>query len=227
MQVVMIGPFMVKFSLLLLAASAAGGYIAPFLLARRLEPAIRKPVMDDLVTALLIGILVWKFSFIIFDIKSVRSPLSLLYYTGGTQGIALAAVIVILIPAYQCLRHRRPWAVYANTALAWLAAGYGIWSLLRVFFDNGGAEGIASAVVAAAVVTYQFRLRERLFSGYHVVISVLWLAIGMFAASLLGGAPDDAFWLGFDGSQLSLIFVMLLSFVTKVIMDLKRKADRT
>ncbi|MEK4357771.1 hypothetical protein NYE48_11985 [Paenibacillus sp. FSL M7-1455] len=228
MQVVMIGPFMLKFSLLMLAASAVLGYLAPFLLARRVDPAVRKPVMDDLTTALLIGILVWKFSFIVFDIQSViRSPLSLLYYTGGTEGMALAAAVAFLIPAYKCLKYRRPWAVYANTALAWLAAGDGIWNLLRVFSGRGGAVDIVSGAVAALIVAYQFRQRERLFSGYHFIVSVLWLAIGMFAASLLGAARDEAFWLGFTGWQLSLMFIMVLSLAVKIMFDFKSKSNRT
>ncbi|GIO29353.1 MULTISPECIES: hypothetical protein [Paenibacillus] len=228
MQVVMIGPFMLKLSLLMLAAAAAAGYAVPFFLTKRLEPDRRKPLMDDLVTALLIGILVWKFSVIVFDPHSViRSPRSLLYFTGGTEGLILGAIIGAMIPVYKCLKYRKPWAAYANAALAWLAAGYGIWNLLRVFFDGGGASSIASAVVSAAVVTFQLRRTDRMFSGYHFVVSVLWLSIGWFAASLLGGAPDEAWWLGFTGMQLCLIAAMILAFSVKVTVDAKRKSNDT
>ncbi|WP_136605062.1 hypothetical protein [Paenibacillus dokdonensis] len=218
MQVIMLGPLMLKYSLLITIISVAAGYLVTLFRTRYLGTDIRKPILDDLMTALLIGILVWKFSTLVFDFKSViRSPLSLLYYTGGTQGIILAVIIGILILTYKCIRHRKPWVLHANAALTWLIASYGVMSLLQVFLSDGGISSIATAIVTAAVILYQFRHKEQLNSLHHLDVSVMWSAIGMFAVSLFG--ENDILWLGFSSKQLILLFISILSLIIKVIME--------
>ena len=218
MQVIMLGPLMLKYSLLMMIISVAAGYLVTLFRTRYLGTDIRKPMLDDLMTTLLIGILVWKFSTLVFDFKSViRSPLSLLYYTGGTQGIILAVIIGILILTYKCIRHHKPWVLHANAALTWLIASYGVMNLLQVFFADGGISSTATAIVSAAVILYQFRHKEQMNSSYHLDVSVMWSAIGLFAVSLLG--ENDTFWLGFSSKQLILLFISVLSLIIKVIME--------
>ncbi len=219
MQVIMLGPLMLKYSLLMMIIAVAAGYWVALLRTRHLGAAERRPVMDDLMTTLLIGILIWKFSTIVFDFRSViRSPLSLLYFSGGTPGIILAAIVGILILAYKCIRQRRSWVLYANTALTWLISGYGVLSLLRIFMDDGGMSAVGGAVASALVIAYQFRHKQQLCSAYHLNVSVLWSGISLFAASLLG-EPDDPVWFGFGTMQLFLLFISILSLIIKVILE--------
>lgn len=218
MQVIMLGPLMLKYSLLIMIIAAAAGYLVTLFRTRYLGTDIRKPLLDDLITTLLIGILVWKFSTLVFDLKSViRSPLSLLYFTGGTRGIILAVIIGILILSYKCIRHHKPWGLYANAALTWVIASYGVMSMLQMFFADGGISSVAIALVSAAVVLYQFKHKECMNSTYHFNVSVMWSAIGLFAVSLLG--ENDIFWLGFSGKQLIFLFISILSLIIKVIME--------
>lgn len=222
LQVIMLGPLMLKYSLLTIIIAVAVGYLATLIRTRSLDAVIRKAVLDDLMTVLLIGILVWKFSPLIFDFKSViRSPLSLLYFSGGMSGTILAVWIGVLILAYKIVRHHKPWALYANTALTWLISGYGCWSLLQAFLEDGGWESIGTAAAAGAVVAYQFRHRGQMYSAYHANVTVMWTAIALFAVSLLAG-PVDEVWLGFGGMQLFLLIVLMLSLMNKVYLE-KRK----
>lgn len=226
MQVIMLGPLMLKYSLLMMMIAVATGYLVTLFWTRHLDTTIRKPLLDDLMIMLLVGILIWKFSPLVFDTMAViRSPLSLLYYTGGTQGILLAIIANILMLVYQCFKHRKPWAVYANTMLTWLIAAYGILNLLRVFLENGGYTAIGTAVVAAAVIAYQFRHRERIFSSYLLACTVMWSAIGLFTVSLVDETVE-AFWLGLGEMQLALLIVAILALIMKVILE-KRESLNT
>lgn len=222
MQVIMLGPLMLKYSLLMMIVAVAAGYWTALTRIRHLETVTRKNVMDDLLTTLLIGILVWKFSTIIFDFKSViRSPLSLLYYSGGMPGVIFAVVTGFIILAYKCFRYRKAWVLYANTALTWLMSGYAVLSLLRFILKDGGIPAVSCALASACVVVYQFRHKEQLYSTYHLNVTVLWTGLALFASSLLDKAHDPV-WLGIGSMQLFLIFVSILSLVLKVIQE-KRK----
>ncbi|MCJ8014782.1 hypothetical protein MUG84_24165 [Paenibacillus sp. KQZ6P-2] len=226
MQVIMLGPLMIKYSLIMLIIAVAAGYLITLFRTRQLGSDIRKPLMDDLMTTLLIGILVWKFSTLVFDFQTViHSPQSLLYYSGGTQGVLLAVVIGILILTYKCIKHNKSWVLYANTALTWFISGYGILNLLRVFLEDGWIHSLGNAMIAAAVILYLFRHKNQMYSVYHLNVSVMWTAIGLFAASLLGEAGDEL-WFGLSGMQLILLFVSFLSLIIKVILEKRNGLSR-
>ncbi|MWV43054.1 hypothetical protein GRF59_05375 [Paenibacillus sp. HJL G12] len=219
MQVIMIGPFMLRYSLIVMIIGVAAGYLVTLIRTRYLASDIRKPVLDELMTTLLIGILVWKFSTLVFDFKTViRSPLTLLYYSGGTGGMILAIVIGILILAYKCIRYHKSWILYANAALTWLISGYGVISLLQVFLESGGVLSGGRVIVAAAMVLYLFRHKNHMESAYHLNVSLMWSAIGLFAASLLG-ERDDSYWFGFSGMQIFLLSLSLVTLIIKVFME--------
>lgn len=221
MQVIMIGPIMLKYSLIMAIIAASTGYLVILFRTRHLDTRLRKAVLDDLMVALLIGILIWRLSPLVFNAKAMmHSPKSLLYYTGGTSGILLAALAAVLIIAYKCVKQHKPWTVYANTGLTWLISAYGIWDLLRIFLDDGGYPAVGTAIVAAAVVVYQFRHRERIFSSYLLVCTVMWSAIGLFAVSLVDESVE-ALWLGLGGMQLILLFMAIMALIMKGILEKK------
>lgn len=60
-----------------------------------------KSILNLLTNGIFIGFLVWKASLLLLDPKLVtKSPLSLLYFTGGTKGLIIAVIITLLYFLY-------------------------------------------------------------------------------------------------------------------------------
>ncbi|MBO0960202.1 redoxin domain-containing protein [Neobacillus sp. MM2021_6] len=94
MQVIQIGPFAILLKWLLLGLSILLGLIIIKLWLRKTqEDGIHKKVFDLLTNGLFIGFFIWKGSLLILDLRLVvKSPVSLLYFTGGRTGLFLAII---------------------------------------------------------------------------------------------------------------------------------------
>lgn len=95
MDAIQLGPLLIKKSYLVLLFSCllAYLYIAIYL---REKPELVKTVENHLITGLLIWILFFKFSIIIFRPSIIwTNPFGLLFFTGGTRGFYLATFVTI------------------------------------------------------------------------------------------------------------------------------------
>lgn len=79
----------------------------------------RRKWMDSFLNYFVLFILVWKFSYIITNWQDVMDyPLSMLYFDGGTFGIALAAIILFI---YSVLRVKSEKDTIQQQSFYWLS----------------------------------------------------------------------------------------------------------
>ncbi|MCM3616125.1 hypothetical protein M3936_00890 [Sutcliffiella horikoshii] len=92
MEAIQLGPLLIKKSYIVLLFSCllAYLYISMYL---RSKPDILKTVENHLTSGMLLWIVVFKFSIIIFRPSIIwTNPYGLLFFTGGTNGVYLATV---------------------------------------------------------------------------------------------------------------------------------------
>ncbi|WP_438432708.1 hypothetical protein [Gorillibacterium sp. sgz500922] len=92
MSTIALGPLRMRSDLVVFFLAAAFGYLILRLRLRGREG--HAETADLLVNSMLLGLLVWKFSMLLFNpLDTLAHPLSLLYFTGGKRGIWLALVV--------------------------------------------------------------------------------------------------------------------------------------
>lgn len=224
MQVITIGPFMMKWQIVMLIIAAAAGYMAVSLFLRKTESEWRRNVLDQLLSMLIIGFLTWKFSPLIFDFKAViRSPMSLLYYSGGTGGIALGILFALVFLVYKTIKQRRALGYYAHPVLIFTIAAEGMYAILRVISGYSGAAWLVETVIALVLLLTEFKRKEKAASLHQVVVTLLWFSLGLFAVSLLVVQPSLG-WLGFSVRQFVLISLSIASLFMKIFLEIRNRA---
>ena len=96
MESIHIGPLVIQkyMIVLLFAILVAYLYIAVVLYKQK---EILKKVEDHLVSTLLLWILLFKFSIILFRPSIIwTNPIGLIYFTGGTYGMCLASIVSVV-----------------------------------------------------------------------------------------------------------------------------------
>ncbi len=95
MDAIQLGPLLLKKSYLVLLFSCLLAYLYIAIYLRK-KPEIVKTVENHITTGLLIWILIFKFSIIIFRPSIIwTNPYGLLFFTGGTRGFYLAVFVTI------------------------------------------------------------------------------------------------------------------------------------
>ena len=96
MESIHIGPLVIqKYMIVLLFAILVAYLYIAILLYKRKE--VLKKVEDHLVSTLLLWILVFKFSIILFRPSIIwTNPIGLIYFTGGTYGMYLASIVSVV-----------------------------------------------------------------------------------------------------------------------------------
>ena len=95
MDAIQLGPLLLKKSYLVLLFSCLLAYLYIAIYLRK-KPEIVKTVENHITTGLLIWILIFKFSIIIFRPSIIwTNPYGLLFFTGGTRGLYLAVFVTI------------------------------------------------------------------------------------------------------------------------------------
>jgi hypothetical protein len=91
------------------------GIITYFLLKKLLNnKPFQKEFLDAIFNVVIIGFLVYKFSFILFRPSAFwENPVSILYFTGGSKGFILALVIGFLYMAWMI--KKRTWSLIEFT----------------------------------------------------------------------------------------------------------------
>ncbi|WP_404433161.1 hypothetical protein [Sutcliffiella horikoshii] len=95
MDAIQLGPLLLKKSYLVLLFSCLLAYLYIAIYLRK-KPEIVKTVENHITTGLLIWILIFKFSIIIFRPSIIwTNPYGLLFFTGGARGFYLAVFVTI------------------------------------------------------------------------------------------------------------------------------------
>lgn len=106
MQIIQIGSLAVSLKWLILGIAILLGLVTIKLwLKGTQENEIHKKVFDLIANGIFLGFIVWKGSLLILEPSLViKSPMSLLYFTGGTPGLVIAALSAIIFVVYKSLR---------------------------------------------------------------------------------------------------------------------------
>ncbi len=91
-DVIQLGPFQVKTSVLIYLLSGLVGYLVIRLRGKDNKDQIQ--AITEIVSGMaLLAFVLWKFSYVLFHpLKAVENPLSILYFSGGSRGMVLAGV---------------------------------------------------------------------------------------------------------------------------------------
>ncbi|GAB6989233.1 hypothetical protein [Paenibacillus pini] len=225
MEVIPIGPFMVKWQLLSIIITVLIGYVVTNISLKRSATVYRKLLLDDLATTLLCSILIWKCSAILFEFSSIiHEPKLVLFYTGGTNGWVLAGVYAFVMLTMKTRKLGQDWLFYVSPAITWFIASNGTYHLLKLLFQNGGVYAVGNFILAAVMIFVQYRNskeQREAQSVYQVhnencLITILGYCLGLFVLSLLKHEPDSL-WIGLTLRQLLLMLVICLTLTAKII----------
>ncbi len=113
----------------------AGLLVARVWFAKTQSKDITKAVLNLLTNAIFIGFLSWKGSLLILEPKLVlKSPMSLLYFTGGTKGLVIAVIITLLYFLYHFKKKAVDGSILIQSILLVVFATMMIFDLLTLFW---------------------------------------------------------------------------------------------
>ncbi|WP_373228600.1 TlpA disulfide reductase family protein [Cohnella sp.] len=160
-NVIVWGSLIIPVQLLLLILSGITGYFALSYRLKALDGLTHsKAILNELFNTFIVGLLVWKFSPIIYDTTFViQNPMSLLYFSGGTTGLVLAILYSVAVLSYRTIKEKFPVLLYPDAVSTVFIAGAGMYSLLLfVFMDKGP---LILLLVPVTIVFYYLQLRGR------------------------------------------------------------------
>ncbi|WP_163859934.1 peroxiredoxin family protein [Paenibacillus elgii] len=123
------GPFILQKSMLVVIAAVAAGYVISRL---RLKGSSIRGTFGAIVSnALLMWVISWKLSILVFDPGSVlASPMSLLYFSGGDKGVWLATLLSGIYVWFRAKKAKLNAAVYMDSVLVSVIGGYAVYAAL-------------------------------------------------------------------------------------------------
>ncbi|WML60507.1 hypothetical protein [Neobacillus sp. PS2-9] len=106
MNVIQIGSLTIMLKWVLLGSAILLGLVVIKLWLQRTQTKENnKKIFDTLTNSLFIMILAWKGSLILLEPKLIlKSPLSFLYFTGGTKGLVIATLISFMYFIYKNMK---------------------------------------------------------------------------------------------------------------------------
>lgn len=194
MSIIPIGPLMIRADMVVFLICAAAGYAA-LRIRLRLMPQ-REWILDTYLSALLIGVVSWKFGMLVFDpIRTFQHPTSLIYMTGGAKGVWLGTSLGLVYVALRWRKHREDSALLLKSAVLAVYASAFAGFLFLWLWNHGGDLSFS------LLYTVLFGLLTT-FSWLHFKSSLTQFltcglgrngAIGMILAALLLWAVYDNF----------------------------------
>ena len=201
-DVVQVGPLFLKTQWLVGIGALLVGYVV---IGDRLKVAGYRDerVIQTIENGAIIALVVWKFSGVIFDPAIIRgNPMALLYFTGGVQGVWLAAAVAVLYFYLRARAQRVPIWVYADLITVGFLAASLVYHLLDLFWYHQmvrvNALQVATALILAILA---FRSGTEIGDPVRLNQMVLWFSLAQIAAAFLNPLRQR-YWLGFSRDQL-------------------------
>jgi hypothetical protein len=209
-----IGPFVLQTQGLIIVLSTLIGYYSLHLRLKRhenIEVSVKSQVVETIELAAIMAIVLWKFSWILFNpVRAFANPSSLLYYSGGERGSWLAALAVIAYFYYRSKKESNSIWLYADLLTSGFLVSLGVYSLFALFGNLNKAWFYGSEVLLALLV-YQlhFRKSEGLASLKSLNQALLWFCLGQVFVFFLNPLRQN-FWRGF--SKIQGVLLILAAF---------------
>jgi len=218
MYTVQFGQFVLNLEIVLyLAAGLAGA--AAIRMRLRTQPEQRGGAASAAVNAVILWIVIWKGSQLLFSPSEVISnPLTLLYFSGGAKGTWLAGAASIAYLLYklykQGIERRLRLELAIIAALSWTFVYY---LLHIVLIDTGLIYHMLNAGLAAGLLGYML-FRKKPDSWQSLIAAALWFSLGKAAAAFADDARS-AVLLSFSIGQLAWLAVSLALLIGQSLLD--------
>ncbi|RNB83750.1 hypothetical protein EDM59_14560 [Brevibacillus nitrificans] len=196
-DVIQLGPFLVKMSMLIIAISILLAFAAVHLRLRE-ERVFKKTIWEVMSSSILLGFVVWKFSYILlYPSKAMAQPASILYFSGGDRGfwLALLAVIVYLVVTVRKRGIPAP-AFAASLALSGWTTWAAFFLLSWAVDGQNGWYDVQQAAIGVVFLLLVIRKWETLTSAVPWLSLLMWFGISQV-------------YVGFFSQQRSLLFAGL------------------
>ncbi|WP_169823991.1 hypothetical protein [Bacillus marinisedimentorum] len=180
MDAIKVGPFVIKYLWMILAASFAAGYFTLQLTLRKKDRQHAADWLNETLNAAVIWFAIWKLSYIILHpVSAVSNPISILYFTGGSIGAWLGIAGAVLFMRFRLNKMAGSLPGLLYEYLLAVLAGTGVYHLLALFFEEAMYHGFQAAL---AVLLALYLLRKKKDIAWQVL---LWFSIGQVAAGFL------------------------------------------
>ena len=220
-ETLQVGPFLLKTYLLVSTLSALAGY---FVLRYRLKTAgyLDERIIETIENSLIIALVVWKFSLILFDpVSVITNPLALLYFSGGERGSGLAVVVAIFYFYHRAQKDKVSVWVYGDLLTAGFLTATAVYysidlveNKLMVWVD--GSE----IIVALLILLLIFWGSKEIGKPNHLNQVLLWFSLGQVGISFINPLKWN-YWRGFSQEQLHYLSLAVLSLAIDFILEKK------
>lgn len=220
-ETLQVGPFLLKTYLLVSTLSALAGY---FVLRYRLKTAgyLDERIIETIENSLIIALVVWKFSLILFDpVSVITNPLALLYFSGGERGSGLAVVVAIFYFYHRAQKDKVSVWVYGDL----LAAGFLTATAVYYSIDLVGNKLMvwvdgSKIIIALLILLLILGGSKEIGKPNHLNQVLLWFSLGQVGISFINPLKWN-YWRGFSQEQLLYLSLAVLSLAIDLILEKK------
>ncbi|EKN70036.1 membrane-associated thiol-disulfide oxidoreductase [Neobacillus bataviensis LMG 21833] len=196
MQVIQIGSFAILLKWLLLGLSILFGLILIKLWLRKTqENGIHKKIFDLLTNGLFIGFFIWKGSLLILEpTLVVKSPLSLLYFTGGRIGLFWAILGSIIFIFYRARKLTIPHLFILQSGFLFSFAVISCYHILALLFLNDDNKMTHIILALFAVIIVFLSLSKQRIGSQKKIFStiILFSFLSIFLSFDFTSSPTEA-----------------------------------
>ena len=221
-ETLQVGPFILKMQWLVIILSAFVGYSV---MRYRLKTAgyPDKRMIETIENSLIIALMVWKLSLILFNpVSVITNPLALLYFSGGEHGIWLAAVVVVLYYYYRSKKDQVLVWVYGDLLAVGFLAAIVVYHLIDLFGNKpmvwvDGSESL----IALLPLLQIFRRSKGIGRPHHLNQILMWFSLGQVFVLFLNPLKQNDWW-GFSQEQLLYLSLAALCLSIDSVVEKKR-----
>jgi len=221
-----VGPFVLRLQWMVSILSVFVGYLVVRYRLKRvtdLEDRAKERIIETIEKSIVIALMTWKFSLLLFDpVRVATNPLSILYYSGGELGIGLAIIVLLIYFYYHSKKGHISVGVYGDLIAVGFLAGLGAYSLFALL-GNQLRVGVYGSQILLAMLLYLLFLRKSKqtakLSDLNQVL--IWFSLGQVFILFLSPSKQY-FWWGFSKAQ----FYFLIIATFSIVIDFLRAKNR-
>jgi len=221
-EVLQVGPFLLKILWLIICLSAFVGY---FVIKHRLQRAgyPDRRIIETIVNSLIIALVVWKFSLILFEpVTVVTNPLALLYFSGGEHGIWLAVVVASTYIYFRAQKEHVSIWVYGDLLTAGFLAASAVYYLIDLVLNKQMVLVYGSKIIISLLILLLiYRRSRKIDKPHHLNQALLWFSLGQVFILFLNPLKDN-YWWGFSQEQILYLSLAVLCLSINWVAEKKR-----
>lgn len=224
METVVLGPFVLNFHLFILFVSAVTGlFILKYCWKKS---GAEQQYSEKFTTALILGIIVWKVSLILFDpIGVIQNPLSLLYFSGGNRGIVLGLAAASAYLMYKMKKDQTPFWLNVDVLFTgWIAGNTAFYGLTLVTSHFYIWQTLLTFVFYMIILFLLLRRKHSIGSFHMLQPYVIWYCVGMITIPFFT-SDRETMWIGLTSSQIIFVIIFIMTFILEAKLHDKKKGD--